>query len=84
MRAILLRRTHTIASLHNALFFKECVNYFDNGERVSEHGDPTHLVRAAADHDYKTFTTEKDLVINIAVGGNPTRIDRYFCEGHRY
>ena len=25
-----------IASLHNALFFKECVNYFDNGGRVSE------------------------------------------------
>ena len=70
-----------IASLHNALFFKECVNYFDDGARVSEYGDPTHLVRAAADHDYKTFTTEKDLVINIAVGGNPTRIDAIFVKG---
>ena len=70
-----------IASLHNALFFKQCVNYFDDGARVSEYGDPTHLVRAAADHDYKTFTTEKDLVINIAVGGNPTRIDAIFVKG---
>ena len=70
-----------IASLHNALFFKECVNYFDDGARVSEYGDPTHLVRAAADHDYKTFTTEKDLVINIAVGGNSTRIDAIFVKG---
>ena len=25
-----------IASLHNALFFKECVNYLDDGGRVSE------------------------------------------------
>ena len=70
-----------IASLHNALFFKQCVNYFDDGARVSEYGDPTHLVRAAADHDYKTFTTEKDLVINIAVGGNPTRVDAIFVKG---
>lgn len=70
-----------IASLHNALFFKECVNYFDDGARVSVHGDPTHLVRAVADNDYKTFTKEKDLVLNIAVGGNPTRVDAIFVKG---
>ena len=29
-----------IASLHNALFFKECINYFDDGARVSEYGNP--------------------------------------------
>ena len=62
-----------IASLHNALFFKECVNYFDNGARVSEYGNPSNIIRAVADNNYKTFTREKDLVINIAVGGNPTR-----------
>ena len=70
-----------IASLHNALFFKECVNYFDNGGRVSEHGNPSELVRAVADNNYKTFTTEKDLVINIAVGGQPTRVDAIFVKG---
>ena len=70
-----------IASLHNALFFKECVNYFDDGARVSVHGNPSELVRAVADNDYKTFTREKDLVINIAVGGNPTRIDAIFVKG---
>ena len=70
-----------IASLHNALFFKECVNYFDDGARVSVHGDPTSLVRAVADNNYKTFTREKDLVLNIAVNGKPTRVDAIFVKG---
>ena len=70
-----------IASLHNALFFKECVNYFDRGARVSVHGNPSELVRAVADNNYKTFTREKDMVINIAVGGNPTRVDAIFVKG---
>ena len=70
-----------IASLHNALFFKECVNYLDNGGRVSVHGDPTQLVRAVADNDYNTSTTEKDLDINIAINGDPTRVDAIFVKG---
>ena len=70
-----------IASLHNALFFKECVNYFDDGARVSVYGDPTNLVRAVGDNNYKTFTREKDLVLNIAVNGNPTRVDAIFVKG---
>ena len=70
-----------IASLHNALFFKECVNYFDRGARVSVHGNPSELVRAVADNNYKTFTREKDLVINIAVGGQPTRVDAILVKG---
>ena len=70
-----------IASLHNALFFKECVNYFDDGARVSVYGDPTNLVRAVGDNDYKTFTREKDLVLNIAVNGQPTRVDAIFVKG---
>ena len=70
-----------IASLHNALFFKECVNYFDEGARVSVYGDPTNLVRAVGDNNYKTFTREKDLVLNIAVNGQPTRVDAIFVKG---
>ena len=70
-----------IASLHNALFFKECVNYFDAGGRVSVHGDPSNIIRAVADNDYKTFAREKDLVLNIAVNGNPTRVDAIFVKG---
>ena len=70
-----------IASLHNALFFKQCVNYFDRGARVSVHGNPSELVRAVADNNYKTFTREKDLVINIAVGGQPTRVDAILVKG---
>ena len=76
-----VRQNTPITSLHNALFFKECVNYFDDGARISEHGDPTHLVRAVGDNNYKTFTREKDLVINIAVGGQPTRVDAIFVKG---
>ena len=70
-----------IASLHNTIFFKECVNYFDKGVRVSVHGDPTNLVRAVADNDYNTFTREKDLNINIAVNGQPTRVDAILVKG---
>ena len=70
-----------IASLHNALFFKSCVNYFDDGARVSVHGDPINLVRAVADNNYKTFTREKDLALNIAVNGKPTRVDAIFVKG---
>ena len=70
-----------IASLHNALFFKECVNYLDRGARVSVHGNPSELVRAVADNDYNTFTRQKDLVINIAVNGQPTRVDAILVKG---
>ena len=57
------------------------MNYFDDGARVSVHGNPSELVRAVADNNYKTFTREKDLVINIAVGGQPTRVDAIFVKG---
>ena len=76
-----VRQTTPIASLHNALFFKQCINYLDNGGRVSEHGNPSNIIRAVADNDYKTFAREKDLVLNIAVGGNPTRVDAIFVKG---
>ena len=64
-----------IASPHNTLFFKDCVNYFDRGSRVSVHGNPSERVRTVADNNYNTFTREKDLDINIAVNGQPTRVD---------
>ena len=76
-----VRQTTPIASLHNALFFKQCINYLDNGGRVSEHGNPSNIIRAVADNDYKTFAREKDLVLNIAVNGNPTRVDAIFVKG---
>ena len=70
-----------IASLHNALFFKECVNYFDDGARISEHGNPSNIIRAVGDNNYQTFTREKDMVLNIAVNGQPTRVDAIFVKG---
>ena len=57
------------------------MNYFDDGARVSEYGSPSNMIRAVADNDYRTFTTEKDLVINIAVNGQPTRVDAIFVKG---
>ena len=70
-----------IASLHNALFFKECVNALDNGGRVSEHGNASNIIRAVADNDYRTFSTVTDYAINIAVNGNQTRADAIFVKG---
>ena len=70
-----------IASLHNTIFFKECLNYAEGGVRVSVHGNPANLVRAAADNDYNTFTTQKDLDINMAVDGKPSRVDAVFVKG---
>ena len=70
-----------MASLHNALFFKECVNYFDDGARVTQRGNSGKIIRAAADNDYTTFTTLKDLDINIARNGNATRVDAVFVKG---
>ena len=49
--------------------------------RVSVHGDPTNIIRAVGDNNYKTFTREKDLVLNIAVDGKPTRVDAIFVKG---
>ena len=70
-----------IASLHNALFFKTCVNYLDDGARISEHGNLSNIIRAVADNDYRTFATETDYDINIAVNGDPTRVDAVFVKG---
>ncbi|MDE0681594.1 MAG: hypothetical protein OXI63_01645 [Candidatus Poribacteria bacterium] len=68
-------------SLHNALFFKECVNYLEDGARISEHGNASNIIRAVSDNDYRTFSTETDYDINIAVNGNPTRVDAVFVKG---
>ena len=72
-----------IASLHNALFFKECVNYFEDGARVTEHGNASNILRAVADNDYRTFSKKRDYDINIAMNGQPTRVDAVFvkCKG---
>ena len=64
-----------IASLHNTLFFRDCVNLRDDGERITEHGDSTNILRAAADNDLETFTTETDIDIDISDGTDATRVD---------
>ena len=69
-----------IASLHNALFFKECVNYFDNGGRVSEHGNPSNIIREVADNDYQTFSNVTDYAIDMSRNNQPTRVDAVFIK----
>ena len=69
-----------IASLHNALFFKECVNALDNGERVSEHGNPSNIIRAVADNNYKTFSNATDYAIDMSRNNQPTRVDAVFIK----
>jgi len=70
-----------MASIHNTLFFKECVNYFDDGARVTQRGNSRRILRAAADNDYTTFTPQKDLDINIARNRAATRVDAIFVKG---
>ncbi len=67
-------------NLNNTLLFKDCVNYLDAGARVSEFGNASNIIRAAADNDYSTFSTETDYAINIAANGNPTRVDAIFVK----
>ena len=74
-----MQNTPTV-SLHNAIFFKQCVNYFDDGARVSVHGNSSELVRAVADNDYQTFSTVTDYAMNTAVGEQPTRVDAIFVK----
>ena len=63
---------HTpIASLHNALFFKACVNYYEQGARVSKHGDPSNIIRAVADNNYKTHSTVKDYTCLLYTSPSP-------------
>ena len=66
-----------IASLHNALFFKEYVN---SGNRVTVHGSPTDIVRAVADNDYRTFSNATDYAIDISRNNQPTRVDAVFIK----
>ena len=69
-----------IASLHNALLFKQCINYFDNGERVSEHGNPSNIIREVADNDYQTFSNVTDYAIDMSRNNQPTRVDAVFIK----
>ena len=66
-----------IASLHNALFFKEYVN---SGNRVTVHGSPTDIVRAVADNDYRTFSNVTDYAIDMSRNNQPTRVDAVFIK----
>ena len=66
-----------IASLHNALFFKEYVN---SGNRVTVHGSPTDIVRAAVDNDYRTFSNATDYAIDMSRNNQPTRVDAVFIK----
>lgn len=67
-------------SQHNALFFRDCANYLGGGVRVKKRGT-SEIIRAVADNDYRTFSTERDYDINIAVNGQPTRVDAVFVKG---
>ena len=68
-------------NLNNTLLFKDCVNYLDAGARVSEFGNASNILRAVADNDYTTFSTETDYAINMAIDmATPTRVDAFFLK----
>ena len=65
-------------SLHNTFIFRDCVNYRNNGGRVAEHGNASNIIRAVADNDRETFSTETDYAVDIAVDSAPTRVDAFY------
>lgn len=67
-------------NLHNTLFFKQCINALDRGERVRAAGDFRRILREAADNDHTTFTTQRVIQLNIAIRGHPTRVDAVFIK----
>lgn len=70
-----------MASLHNTLLFTYPRNYRDDVDRVTKRGDTSVLIPQVVDNDYTTFTTEKDIDINIAEGSSPTRVDAVLIKG---
>ena len=67
-----------LASLHNTLFFKECVNYEDG--RVEVRGSST-VVSEMTDNDYNTYSDEDDIDIDMSdADGNATAIDYVFIK----
>ena len=67
-------------NLNNTLLFKDCVNYLDDGARVSEFGNASNILRAVADNDYRRFP-QKRITPSISLRhGNPTRVDAFFLK----
>ena len=67
-----------LASLHNSLFFKDCVNY--EGNRVEIRGTSTKISEIT-DNDYETYSAETDIDVNMSdAAGNPTAIDYVFIK----
>ena len=67
-----------LASLHNSLYFKECLNYEDGRVRVQ--GRTTEITEMT-DNDYNTYSTRTDININMSDSdGNPTAIDYIFVK----
>ena len=64
--------------LQSSLFFKPCINY-ESG-RITPNGS-TETILEASDNDYRTFTTETHLDIDISDDGNATTIDFIFIKG---
>ena len=65
------------ASLHNSLFFKDCVNY-ETG-RVTVRGAST-VIAEMTDNDYTTSSTEDDIDIDMSDDSDPTAIDYVFVK----
>ena len=65
-------------TLHSSLFFKSPQNYIPG--RVQEHGT-TNLVTEMTDNDYRTFSDQTHIDINITdAQGNPTTITHIFAK----
>ena len=64
-------------SLHNSLFFRECVNY--EAGRVVIRGTST-VVSEMIDNDYGTFSTETDIDVDMSDGADATAFQWVFVK----
>ena len=64
-------------TLHSSLFFKDPINYLPG--RVKIHGMQT-VVPEMTDNDYKTFSSQADVDMDVSEDSNATRITHIFLK----
>ena len=65
-------------SLHNTLFFRDCINYIPG--RITRQGASV-IVNEMSDNNYKSFSTESDINVNMRdTAGNATRITHIWAK----
>ena len=69
-----------MASIHNSILFRDCINYNDDNDRVEIRGSST-TVPEMVDNSYLTYSDEDDVDVNVSDdSGNATPIQAVFLK----